>query len=94
MMVLTVPIVLPIILTLGYRSDLVRHLRGARAEMGLISPPVGINVFMVKGVATDVPMGKIYAGIMPFWFAMVICIVLITAFPQIVSIVPDTMMGR
>ena len=39
-------------------------------EMGLISPPVGINVFVVKGVAPNVPMNTIFRGIWPFWFAM------------------------
>jgi TRAP-type mannitol/chloroaromatic compound transport system permease large subunit len=48
----------------------------------------------VKGIAPDVPMGSIYAGILPFWAAMVVCVAIITAFPQIVMIVPDTMMGK
>jgi TRAP-type C4-dicarboxylate transport system permease large subunit len=61
-------------------------------EMGLISPPVGINVFVVKGVAEDVPMGKIFAGIMPFWLAMVVCIAILVALPQIVMFLPNTMM--
>jgi TRAP-type C4-dicarboxylate transport system permease large subunit len=63
-------------------------------EMGLISPPVGINVFVVKGIAQDVPMGRIFAGIMPFWLAMVLCVFILTAFPQVVMIVPETMMGK
>jgi TRAP-type C4-dicarboxylate transport system permease large subunit len=63
-------------------------------EMGLISPPVGINVFVVKGIAEGVPMSRIFAGIMPFWTAMIVCALILTAFPQIVMIVPDTMMGR
>jgi len=63
-------------------------------EMGLISPPVGINVFVVKGIAEDVPMGRIFAGIMPFLVAMLACVFILTAFPQIVMIVPDTMMGK
>jgi TRAP-type C4-dicarboxylate transport system permease large subunit len=62
--------------------------------MGLISPPVGINVFVVKGIAENVPMGRIFAGIMPFWTAMIVCVAILTAFPQIVMIVPDTMMGK
>jgi TRAP-type C4-dicarboxylate transport system permease large subunit len=60
--------------------------------MGLISPPVGINVFVVKGVAEDVPMGQIFAGIMPFWLAMVVCIAILVAVPQIVMFLPNTMM--
>jgi TRAP-type C4-dicarboxylate transport system permease large subunit len=60
--------------------------------MGLISPPVGINVFVVKGVAENVPMRAIFAGILPFWLAMVICIAILTALPQIVMLLPNTMM--
>jgi TRAP-type C4-dicarboxylate transport system permease large subunit len=60
-------------------------------EMGLISPPVGINVFVVKGIAEDVPMYQIFAGILPFWAAMIVCIALLIAFPQIALILPNTM---
>ena len=51
-------------------------------EMALISPPVGMNVFVVKGVAPDVPMRDIYIGILPFWLAMMICLVIRWRFPR------------
>jgi tripartite ATP-independent transporter DctM subunit len=92
MMVLTVPIVFPIIAALGIDPIWFGIFMVIVLEMGLISPPVGINVFVVKGVAEDVPMGRIFAGIMPFWFAMVACIAILVAFPQIVMILPNTMM--
>ncbi len=94
MMVLTVPIVLPIVTALGIDPIWFGIFMVIVLEMGLISPPVGINVFVVKGIAENVSMGQIFAGIMPFWFAMVACVALLTAFPEIVMIVPDTMMGR
>jgi tripartite ATP-independent transporter DctM subunit len=94
MMVLTVPIVFPLITTLGIDPIWFGIFMVIVLEMGLISPPVGINVFVVKGIADDVPMGRIFAGIMPFWAAMIACVLLLTAFPQIVMIVPDTMMGK
>jgi len=93
-MVLTVPIVLPVVSTLGIDPIWFGIFMVIVLEMGLISPPVGINVFVVKGIAQDVPMGRIFAGIMPFWFAMVLCVALLTAFPEIVMIVPETMMGK
>src|SRR5688572_21997774 len=93
-MVLTVPIVLPIVSTLGIDPIWFGIFMVIVLEMGLISPPVGINVFVVKGIAEDVPMGRIFAGIMPFWLAMIVCVLILTAFPQVVMIVPDTMMGR
>jgi len=60
-------------------------------EMGLISPPVGINVFVVKGVAEDVPMSKIFVGILPFWVAMLVCVVLLIVFPEVALVLPNTM---
>jgi tripartite ATP-independent transporter DctM subunit len=94
MMVLTVPIVLPIILTLGYDPIWFGIIMVIVIEMGLISPPVGINVFVVKGVAEDVPLGQIYAGIVPFWIAMAVCAILLIIFPEIALLLPNTMMGR
>ncbi|HEX6297076.1 MAG TPA: TRAP transporter large permease [Burkholderiales bacterium] len=92
MMVLTVPIVFPIISALGIDPVWFGIFMVIVLEMGLISPPVGINVFVVKGIAEDVPMGRIFAGIMPFWFAMLLCVLILTAFPQIAMILPNTMM--
>jgi tripartite ATP-independent transporter DctM subunit len=91
MMVLTVPIVFPIITGLGYDPIWFGIFMVIVLEMGLISPPVGINVFVVKGIAEDVPMYRIFAGILPFWVAMLVCVALIIAFPQITLILPNTM---
>ena len=60
-------------------------------EMGLISPPVGMNVFVVKGFVADVPMRQIFSGILPFWAAMLVCLLLLVVFPQIALFLPDTM---
>jgi TRAP-type C4-dicarboxylate transport system permease large subunit len=59
--------------------------------MGLITPPVGINVFIVKSVAPSVPLGQIFRGVLPFWVAMLVTLVILIAFPQISLILPDTM---
>jgi len=92
MLVLTMPIVFPIVMALGYDPVWFGILTVLVLEMGLISPPVGINVFVVKGVAGDVPMGQIFAGIVPFWLAMVLCVAILVAFPDIALLLPDTMM--
>ncbi len=105
MMVLILPIVLPIVeqsqipAFLGMRpgsSDL-RIWFGVVMvvilEMALISPPVGMNVFVVKGVARDVPMRDIYVGILPFWAAMMACLAVLVAFPGISLFLPNTMLG-
>jgi len=93
MMVLTIPIVFPILIALGYDPIWFGIIMVIVLEMGLISPPVGINVFVVKGVAEDVPMGRIFAGIMPFWVAMLVCVVLLILFPQIALVLPNSMIN-
>ena len=105
MMVLILPIVLPIIeqsqvpayLDLRPDSSDFKVWFGVIMviilEMALISPPVGMNVFVVKGVARDVPMRDIYIGIMPFWVAMMACLVVLVAFPQISLLLPNTMLN-
>jgi TRAP-type C4-dicarboxylate transport system permease large subunit len=60
-------------------------------EMGLISPPVGVNCFVVKSVAPDVPLSDIFRGIMPFWLAMILCIILLVAVPGIALMLPNAM---
>jgi tripartite ATP-independent transporter DctM subunit len=90
-LVLTVPIVFPIITALGYDPVWFGIFMVVVLEMGLISPPVGINVFVVKGVAEDVPIGRIFAGILPFWVAMVVCVALLIAFPQVALVLPNSM---
>jgi TRAP-type C4-dicarboxylate transport system permease large subunit len=60
-------------------------------EMALISPPVGMNVFVVKGVAQNISMRDIYIGILPFWGAMIVALLLFILFPQICLYLPNNM---
>jgi tripartite ATP-independent transporter DctM subunit len=94
MLVLTLPIVHPLILALGYDPVWFGVMMVVVLEMGLISPPVGVNVFVVKGVAEDVPLRQIFAGIIPFWIAMGVCLLILMAFPQIALFLPNTMIGK
>ena len=90
-LVLTLPIVVPIMKALNYDLIWFGVFMVIVLEMGLISPPVGINVFVVKGLVPDVPLTQVFAGIMPFWLAMIVCLALIIAFPQIALFIPQTM---
>jgi len=91
MLVLTLPVVFPVILALGYSPIWFGVIVVIVLEMGLISPPVGVNVFVVKGVAPDVPLEKIFKGIWPFWLAMLLCLLILVAFPQIALYLPNRM---
>ncbi|MHA1570991.1 MAG: TRAP transporter large permease [Alphaproteobacteria bacterium] len=92
-LVLALPLVQPIME--GYGIDMIWFgvLMVIVLEMGLISPPVGINVFIVKGIAPNVPMNTIFRGIWPFWFAMLLAIVILLVFPDIALLLPNTMFG-
>lgn len=90
-LVLTLAIVIPIVEALRFDLIWFGVIMVIVLEMGLISPPVGINVFVVKGLVPDVPIGNIFKGILPFWAAMAVCILLLVLFPQIALIIPNTM---
>lgn len=94
MLVLTIPVVIPIAIGLDWDLIWFGIIVVIVLEMGMISPPVGINVFIVKSIAPDVPMGTIFRGIWPFWFAMAFMIVLLILFPQIALFLPQTLVGR
>ena len=91
MLVLSVPVVQPILEPLGVDLILFGVLAVIALEMGLISPPVGVNVFIVKGIAQDVPMATIFRGIWPFWFAMLLAIIVLLVVPDIALLLPNTM---
>ena len=90
-LVLSIPIVYPMILDLGYDPIWFGVLLVVVLEMSLISPPLGLNVFVVKGIAEDVPMSEIFKGIIPFWGAMLVCAAFLIIFPQIALLLPETM---
>ncbi|MEP2533220.1 TRAP transporter large permease [Shimia sp.] len=91
MLVLTLPIIFPIILALGFDPIWFGVLMVIVLEMGLITPPVGLNVFLVKMIAPSVPLSKIFSGIAPFWVAMLAALILLILFPQIALFLPHQM---
>jgi tripartite ATP-independent transporter DctM subunit len=88
--ILTIPIVYPVILSLGFDSVWFGIILVIIMEIGFITPPVGMNVFTFSGV-TGIPVGTIFRGVWPFVLAELICIVILTIFPQIVLFLPSTM---
>lgn len=93
MLVLTIPVVIPIAIGLNWDLIWFGIIVVIVLEMSMISPPVGINVFIVKSIAPDVPMGKIFRGIWPFWFAMAAMIGLLILFPPIALFLPQSIVG-
>ncbi len=89
--IVTLPIFFPTILDLGFDPIWFGVIVVIIAEMGLITPPVGMNVFVIKGVAQDVNIGKIYLGIVPFLLAMMVSVVILAFFPKIALFLPNAM---
>jgi tripartite ATP-independent transporter DctM subunit len=91
MLVLTLPVVFPIVTALQYDPIWFGVIMVIVLEMGLISPPVGVNVFVVKAVAGDVPMKDVFAGILPFWAAMIVTLAVLVMLPEIALVLPNSM---
>ena len=93
MLVISIPIVFPVITQLGFDPIWFGVVAVIVIEMGMITPPVGLNVFVVRGVAQDVPLTTVFRGVMPFLFAMIVGLILIILVPQIALLIPNTMFG-
>jgi tripartite ATP-independent transporter DctM subunit len=94
MLVLTLPILFPTVVALGFDPIWFGVIMVIVLEMGLITPPVGVNVFVVKSIARNVPLATMFRGVLPFWGAMMACVLLLIAFPQIATFLPQTMFAR
>jgi TRAP-type C4-dicarboxylate transport system permease large subunit len=91
MVLLTIPIVFPIIKELGFDPVWFGIIVVMVVELGLITPPIGMNVFVIKGIAKDVPLETIFRGVMPFVGAQVVLIAILVVVPQIALWLPSTM---
>lgn len=89
--VLTLPMFLPVIIALGFNPIVFGILLVRVCEIGMITPPVGLNVYAIKGVVPDVPIEDIFRGVVPFVAVDVINVALLIIFPQIILFLPGTM---
>ncbi len=87
--ILTIPIFYPVVKALGYDLIWFGVMIVVVTQMGVITPPVGVNVYVVGGMARDVPMEKIFRGSMPFLYALIAAAILFTIFPQIILVLPN-----
>jgi tripartite ATP-independent transporter DctM subunit len=88
MLLILVPVVYPVVLSLGFDPIWFGTITVIMVETGLITPPIGLNVFIISGMARDVPITSIYRGIMPFVIAALACVAIVVAFPQIALLLP------
>jgi C4-dicarboxylate transporter, DctM subunit len=91
MLLLTVPIFYPVIQALDFNPIWFGIIVVRMMEIGMITPPVGMNVFVIKGIAQDVPMSTIFRGIVPFFGADIVHVAILMAVPAISLIIPSLM---
>ena len=89
MVLLTIPVFFPLTKALGYDPVWFGVIVVLCVEMALVTPPVGMNVWVVSGIAKDVPMEVIFKGIWPFVVVELIFVIILIAFPQIVLFLPQ-----
>lgn len=83
MLLLTVPVVMPLIINAGFDPVWFGIVAVVTVELGLMTPPVGMNVFVIKSVAPDVPISQIYKGVFPFVLSDIVRLALLIAFPAL-----------
>jgi tripartite ATP-independent transporter DctM subunit len=90
---MTAPILLPIITAAGFDPVWFGVIVTINMEIGLITPPVGLNLFVVNAIAPDVPTSKVLWGSLPYVLCMMLGIVILCIFPEIATWLPDYLMG-
>jgi len=88
--VLTIPVIFPLVTKMGFDPIWFGVVMVLVMEMGLITPPVGLNVFALSGV-TGIPLHIVFRGVLPFVLAMILCILLLILFPQLALFIPSRM---
>ncbi|HPA73432.1 MAG TPA: TRAP transporter large permease subunit, partial [Spirochaetota bacterium] len=89
LIMLTIPIFYPVVIHLGYDPIWFGVIIVMVTQIGVITPPVGINVYVVSGVARDVPLEVIFRGVVPMLIALIIATLLLIPFPQIALFLPS-----
>jgi C4-dicarboxylate transporter, DctM subunit len=90
---MTSPILLPIITAAGFDPIWFGVIMTINMEVGLIHPPVGLNIYIVNAIAPDVPVTRVMWGTIPYVICMFLAIVILCAFPEIATWLPNRMMG-
>src|SRR5256712_6970752 len=90
---MTAPIILPPLKAAGFDLIWFGVIMTIVMEMGLIHPPVGLNIFVIKNIAPDIPLRDVVWGVMPFVGLMMLAVVVLCIFPEIATWLADAIMG-
>ena len=91
LIMLTVPIFYPVVISLGFDPVWFGVIIVLVTQIGVITPPVGINVYVVSGIVKDVPLHTIFKGVVPLLIALIVGTILLIPFPQIALFLPNLM---
>jgi len=91
MMVVTLPVIVPILNSLEFNLIWFGVALVILVEMAMLTPPVGLNVYVIHGLRPDRPMSEVFRGIVPFFLCMLLGLIIVTAFPDIATWLPGTM---
>ncbi len=90
---MTTPILMPVILSAGFDPIWFGVILTINMELGLITPPVGLNLFVINGITPDVKLPTILKGAFPFMLCMVLAILILCVFPELATWLPTALMG-
>ncbi|WP_404426170.1 TRAP transporter large permease [Thalassospira australica] len=90
---MSAPILLPVIVNAGFDPYWFAVILTINMEIGLITPPVGLNLYVINGIAPDIRLQTILKGAMPYVLCMVVAIVVLCFFPEIATWLPETVIG-
>jgi TRAP-type C4-dicarboxylate transport system permease large subunit len=89
LIMLTIPIVYPVVLQLNFDPVWFGVVIVLISQIAVVTPPVGVNVYVTKGIAHDVPIAKIFSGTFPFLVAMFLLLIIVIIFPDMILWLPN-----
>jgi TRAP-type C4-dicarboxylate transport system permease large subunit len=92
-LLMVAPMLLPVVTGLGFDPVWFAVICTVNLEIGLVTPPVGLNLYIVKSIAPDVPLSHVLWGVFPFLVIEAIVIILVCIFPEIALWLPNKMIG-
>lgn len=93
MILLTIPVFFPLVLSMNFDPIWFGIILVRMTEIGMVTPPIGMNVYAISGIAPDVPITTIFKGIIPFLIADMFHVAVLLFIPSVVTFLPDLMMG-
>ena len=93
MIIITIPVIFPVMMTLGYDPIWFGLIATLLTECALLTPPVGMNLFILQGLRPDYPFMEIVKGAFPFFLAVLVTIIVMIAFPQLITFLPELVFG-